>query len=427
MKIIWLSVWVTLCVFAKELKAQPQWTTLLADSFYQQRPTHFDLSQKLLWANQAAPNSAFISDTLVSDRQGLSFHAIGLKPLAIQHAGFSRTDGLKTSIALDYPFSMPIVHDLDTIEISYNLLWDTILGGGESGRIVAGLMHAYPQGGPMFNDVDSVNKLHAFARPAYNIRIMNKNAILNNNLNAVMLYGGGHKRLGDVEIFRQGNNSWWLPGFSTEAGGFSPGATPPYPNGGCAQLRNIPIASTQRWRRFTWTIYPERMTCKVGNASDNTSSDFQFFNMFIPKADTLNPAPAVAAFNSFYNSNLTQLPRLYYWFPKFEAFRFFWNGGSNVWLSALTIKTTGNSPIITNKQAFETSDKLVLFPNPGTNELGLSGLKPRSSIAVLQATGKVVHASVSSHAIEKISTQNWASGIYQICVNGKSAGRWQKQ
>jgi len=426
MKINWLFVWGALCAFTTTLKAQSQWVTLLADSFHQQRPVYFDLSEKLLWANQATPNSAFMFDTLVTDRQGLRFFAVGLKRLAIQHAGYTRTDGLKTSIALDYPFPMPIMHELDTIEISYHLLWDTLLGGGESGRVVTGLMHAYPQGGPMFNDVDSVNKPHAFARPAYNMRIMNKNATLNNNLNAVLLYGGGHKSLGEVEIFRQGNNSWWLPGFSTEAGGLTPGSTPPYPSGGCAQLRNSPIASTQRWRRFTWTIYPERMTCKVGNTSDSPDNDFQFFNMLTPQVDTLNPAPTVAAFNSFYGTNLSQLPRLYYWFPKFEAFRFFWNAGFNVWLSALTIKTTGNTPVITGNEAVEPTKNVVLFPNPGTTELRIAGLKPPIMVSVIDATGRVVYSSSAVDSDLKIATQNWASGIYQICVNGKNEGRWHK-
>jgi hypothetical protein len=403
--------------------AHAQWRTLLADSFSGNRPIHFDLSTKLLWAGQSQPNTAFITDTVVTDRNGLSYPAIGLKPLAVAHAGYTRQDGLKTSIAIDYPFPIPIDRELDTIQVSFNLLWDTLMNSGESARVVSSLLHSYPEGGPDFGDIDSLNKEHPFARPAYNMRIMSKNQVSNNNLNAVMLYGGGHRRLGEIEKFRQGDNQWWLPGFSTEAGGFAPGSLSPYPSGGSAQLRNTPIASMSHWRRFTWTIYPNRLTSAVGNANAPRENDFQFFYMFIPNVDTLNQTPALLALNAFYGTNLTRLPNLYYWFPKIEAFRFFWNGGFNVWLSDLRIQYSGHSPLVTQTRNHRTEAvRLKVFPNPGNEKLTIEGAVPGAEVEIFDMKGRRTYSGFAT----ELATTSWPKGLYVIRVGRIKALMWQK-
>lgn len=403
--------------------AHAQWRTLLADTFTGNRPSHIDLSTKLLWADQTEPATAFLVDTIVSDRNGLRFPAIGLKPLAIANAGFTRPNGLKTSIAVDYPFPIPVDRQLDTIQISFNLLWDTLMNNGESARVVTSLLHSYPEGGPRLGDIDSLNKEHPFARPAYNMRIMSKNQVSNNNLNAVMLYGGGHSRLGEVEKYRQGNNQWWLPGFSTEAGGFTPGSLAPYPNGGAAQMRNIPIASMSHWRRFTWTIYPNRLTSAVGNANAPRENDLQFFNMFIPPVDTLNQAPALTALNSFYGTNLTRLPNLYYWFPKIEAFRFFWNGGFNVWLSDLSIRYSGNSPVVTQGRIPDIQAvRLVVFPNPGNEKLTIKSAVSDALVKIVDMKGQQIYSGFAT----ELTTIDWPKGLYVVRVGYLKPVIWQK-
>ena len=397
-----------------------QWSTILKDTFSGQRPMHYDLSTKLLWGGQTSPNSAFFVDTLIVDDFGLAFKAIGVTPKAIANAQYQSATGLKTSIAVDYPFPFHIDRNLDSVRVSMDMLWDTLLNIGESGRIVAGVMHSYPSGGPAFGSVDSLNSGHPFGRPSYNIRVMNKNGTGNNNLNGVMMHGGGHSRLGDFEIYRSGVNKWWLPGYSTEPGGTSPGSTGSFPFGGCAQSRNNIIASTTKWRRFTWTFFHEMMTLQVRNASEPESSNSQVMQMFIPKVDTLNPGPTVSRLRTFYGNNVTQLPKLYYWFPKLEAFRFFWNAGSNVWLANLTIESTGNSPTTANIQT-SNNIPVSVFPNPGNDRLRIQNIKSGAQISVFDGLGRKVY----QHQIQadnlEINTADWIHGVYRIVLieNGR--------
>ncbi len=401
--------------------AMGQWTNLVTDTFSGQRPNHYDLSTKLLWGGQTVPSSAFFVDTLITDDFGLAFKAIGTTPKARANAQYQLVNGLKTSIAIDYPFPFAINRNLDTVRVSMDMLWDTLLGGGESGRIVAGLMHSYPIGGPAFGSVDSLNGGHPFGRPAYNIRVMNKNGTLNNNLSAVMMHGGGHTRLGDFEIYKQGANKWWLPGFSTEPGGTSPGSTGDFPIGGCAQIRNFLIASTTKWRRFTFTIFQERMILEVRNASEPESSNSQVMQMFIPKVDTLNPGPTLARFNNFYGTNLNRLPTLYYWYPTLEAFRFFWNAGSNVWLANLRIESTGNSPTTGSYQKLKTNP-ISIFPNPGNSKLMIQNLQNGTQIFVFDMFGRKVYEKTSEVNDLEINTSEWVNGVYRIVFlgNGQS-------
>ena len=414
---IFISVAVAL-VFSNV--AAGQWKTMVKDTFSDQRPLHYDLSTKLLWGGQISPASAFKTDTLVADDFGLAFNAIGVLPKATANANYQLVYGLKTSIAIDYPLPTFINREVDSIRVSFDMLWDTLVGTGEAGRIVAGLMHNYPAGGPVFGSVDSLNGGHPFGRPAYNIRIMNKNAARNNNLNGVMMHGGGHTRLGDFEIYRSGTNKWWLPGFSTEPGGTSPGSSGVFPNGGCAQVRNNPIASTTKWRRFTWSVYPEKMILEARNASDPESSNLLVMQMFIPKVDTTNFGPTVASFNTFYGTNLTLLPRLYFWYPKIEAFRFFWNAGSNVWMANLNIESTNHTQTA-SKTEQQNISSIRFFPNPGHSKLTIENIKPGTHIAVFDVLGRQVFQSNSSGDFTEISSSEWANGVYRVFV--KSSGQ----
>ena len=237
------------------------------------------------------------------------------------------------------------------------------------------------------------------------------------------MYGGGHTRLGDFEIFSQGNNKWWLPGFSTEPGGTSPGSTGVFPIGGCMQIRNVQIASVTNWRHFTWTLFGDRMKLEVRNTKDPESTNQPVMEMYLPKVDTLNPGPTIAAFNAHYNVNLTQLPRLYYWFPKLEAFRFFWNAGSNVWLSNLKIETTGNTPV-TNKAGLKVDKSIHIFPNPGNEILWVSHSGKEAEVQIIDAFGKEVMRKMLVSGQDKINTQSLAKGIYTLMVLGEEKVSW---
>jgi len=262
------------------------------------------------------------------------------------------------------------------------------------------------------------------------VRIMNKNSALNNNLNGVMMYGGGNTRLGDFEIFRQGINKWWLPGFITEPGGTSPGSTGVYPTGGCAQIRNNIIASTTKWRHFTWNIYPERMTLSVRNTSEPETAGQIVMEMYIPKVDTLNPQPCISAINTFYNINMTQLPELYNWFPKVEAFRFFWNAGSNVWLANLTIETTGNtSPLQSKKYEVMVQNRIV--PNPGNGFFQLKGMSSGSYVEVYNALGNLIEKQFNATNEQEFDGRLWTPGLYFLRIKSPNLPveihRWIKE
>ncbi len=408
-----------------------QWTEMVADSFHGVGPVRYDLSTKLLWGGQTQPVSALLPDTFVTDNSGLGYYAGGITPQARSFASFTNPIGLKTNIAIDYPFPHAIDRNLDSIRISADFLWETLLGIGESGRFVMALLHSYPAGGPVFGSVDSVNSPHPFGRPAYNIRVMNKDGVLNQNLNAVMMYGGGNSRLGDFEIFRNATSKWWLPGFITEPGGTSPGSTGVYPTGGSAQIRNTLIASKTNWRRYTWTIFKDRMKLEVRNTSDPESTNMKALEMFVPKADTLNPAAGISAINGFYNSSLNQLPRLYYWFPQVEALRFFWNAGSNVWIANLRVETTGHTPFVSRIPKNQNPENEIrVYPNPGNRFVQISGLAEGDWVEVINSMGQRVAFFPEKRGEDRFDTGSFRSGLYFFRIRQAQSSRvlpWVKE
>jgi len=137
--------------------------------------------------------------------------------------------------------------------------------------------------------------------------------------------------------------------------------------------------------------------------------------------DTLNPAPTIARFNDFYGSNLNRLPTLYYWFPKLEAFRFFWNAGFNVWLANLQIESTGNSPTNASSQKVK-SNPISIFPNPGTSRLTIQNFQNGTQVFVFNMYGRKVYEKTNGINDLEINTSDWVNGVYRIVFlgNGQS-------
>lgn len=392
-----------------------QETILVRDSL-DTRPKGKDLTELLLWRGLSAPESGFVN-ALRTDTSGLAFTGIRLSDSAARYSQFTRSDGLKTNTALDYRFNYRIDRLTDTLVVEFDLLHDAVNNSGEAGRMVISLLHDYPANGPQWRDVDSVNKYHPFGRPAYNVRIMNKNQTPNNNLAGVMLYGGGHVRKGEMEIFRRNNDTWWLTGFSTEAGGFSPGSNGEYPRSGSASLRNTGMTSATRWAHFTWRIFPDRLELWRRWSNQTPQNDQLGIRMVVPQVDTLNPGPTLAALNQAYGTNLTSLPRLYWWFRHPEAFRIYWAGGVNATVANLKVKAMGPG-VVTHQERNTDISKLdfTVWPNPVTEiiNIRLSSLAGPTTVWLIDLTGKVHHQGNVETSTYTIGCKDLPRGVYFI-------------
>lgn len=415
---LWLAVALTNC-FAQERRL------ILTEDFQNLlSPNFIDLSKLHLWGPYAEPTSCFEVGE-VQDEEGLSFNAIKIKDGALPFVNYTRADGLKTAQALD--FRLPFLFDRtqDTLIIEVDMLSATVGNSGEAGRMVLTLMHEYPEGGPMMQDIDSVNKAHAFGRPSYNTRIMNKNQVTNNNLAGVMMYGGGHDREGEVEIFRRNNDAWWLPGFSTEAGGFTPGSRAPYPFGGAAQLRNNGIASATHWVRFTWEVSPRFLKLFHRKASEPETANRLAMYLFTPEYDANNPLEALDALRAHYSSNISALPTLYNYFGNFKAFRIFWAGGVNASVANLNIRGQGPTVIsgfnnATSLQSFKA------YPNPSKGVVYIECAGEFSSFEVIDTLGKTVASKQINEASIRTTFHDLKSGIY-ILVGKTYSGKVTSQ
>lgn len=415
---LWLAVALTNC-FAQERRL------ILTEDFQNlSSPNFIDLSKLHLWGPYAEPTSCFEVGEK-EDREGLRFNSIRLKQEALPFTNFSRVDGLKTAQALDFRFPFLFDRNLDTLIIEVDILHDTVRSSGESGRMVLTVLHEYPEGGPALQDIDSVDKPHAFGRPSYNTRIMSKNQVMNNDLAGVLMYGGGNEREGEVEIFRRNNDAWWLPGFSTEAGGFTPGSRAPYPFGGAAQLRNNGIASATHWVRFTWEISPRFLKLFHRKASDPESSNRLALYLYTPEYNENNPEETLDSLRSHYNSNISALPTLYNYFGNFKAFRIFWAGGVNASVANLNIRGQGPTVIsgfnnATSLQSFKA------YPNPSKGVVNIECVGEFSSFEVIDLLGKTVASKQINEASNRTTFHDLKSGIY-ILVGKTNSGKVTSQ
>lgn len=155
-----------------------------------------------------------------------------------------------------------------------------------------------------------------------------------------MLYGGGKDSLGENES--TSNN--WLPGFSSTAGGFSPGgsgAGTDYPSSPNNLYLSKPLIEAKVWRHYTWKIYPERLELYMRNSGTAPSNDELVFFMQTPN-NGKSTAQKIQELNTAHSANITELPKFYHYFEEFNAFRFYNRWGSNFGVANLSIKVTQN-------------------------------------------------------------------------------------
>ena len=291
------------------------------------RSKFIDNTLLTLWGANVAPTSGFqlISKT---DGGGLTYNAIKLTAAAQASNGYTTANSLKTLTSIDYSFPFTIDRNTDTVYIQFDAIWDALGGGGESGRLVATLVGDYPPGGASFGEVDNTSLIDPFGKPLYNIRIRNNTTGSSNG--PLMLYGAGITPTPEWEKYTTG--PWWLPGFSVQAGGGSPGTGPNYPLSGTMKSTTS-IVSTTTWKHYTWKIFPERMELWVRNSNQPATANTLSLFMQIPRYldDTYVMNQILAAHGTY------ALPPNYDWYRYANAVRIYWRGGDNFSLANLSI------------------------------------------------------------------------------------------
>ncbi len=336
-----MNNFLTSCVtlFATTLLSVPVWaqTTIVTDNFTD-RSTFKDNTLLLNWGANSSPQSGYSlqSKTDASTPVAVTYNSVCLTADAIAHSGYTAANSLKTLTSIDYEFPALLDRNGGDIKIEFDGIWNGQDNGGESGRLVVTLMGDYPAGGGQFDEVYDTNLINPFGRPLYNIRIRNSNSANG----PMMLYGAGLSTDPEWEIYGT-SPGWWLPGFSVQSGGGSPGSGPDYPASG-TKKSSLVVTSTTVWRHYTWVIKPERLELYYRNSNQPATADVLIFFMQTPSSS--NPATQLTQINAAHSTSAAVLPPYYNYYNSFKAIRFYWRGSTNSHLA--NVRVTQNSGVL---------------------------------------------------------------------------------
>jgi hypothetical protein len=397
----------------------------ISDAFTN-RSTFIDNTLLTLWGSHTSPVSALML-TEKSDNGGRKFASITLSADGIRNSGYTASNSLKTLTSFDYLFPSQIDRTTTSVEVKFDALWSATNSSGENGRLGINLVADLPAGGAQFQQVLDTSLPDPFGKPIYNVRIRNNSSSSNGSL---ILYGAeDNQPWPQWEIYRGGSNNWWLPGFSVQSGGGSPGTGPNYPFSGTRKANSI-IASRTEWRQYRIVFEPKLISLywRRFGATNWTLDN----SMYIPFA---SDPDALAQINNYHKTTATQLPPAYDWFRYANAVRIYFRGASQAWVANLQINayeqtTTQSAPIqwpdetlVNNSKPL--NQKLFLSPNPATSRLNVkiegysSGEK--YAVAVLNARGGVVkRLPTVNQANVYIDLTGLAPGLY--IVDCKSSG-----
>jgi hypothetical protein len=319
-------------------------TTIIQDNFTD-RSKFKDNTLLLHWGLYNSPQTAFSlqSKTDAATPAAVTYNSICLTDSGVKYSGYTTANSLKTLTGIDYEFPATLNRNAGDIKIEFDGIWNGQDNGGESGRLVVTLLGEYPAGGGQFDQVYDTSLTDPFGKPLYNIRIRNTNT----NNGPLMLYGAGLSTNPKWEIYNT-SPGWWLPGFSVQSGGGSPGSGADYPASGTKKSSMI-ATSTTLWKHYTWLIKPERLELYVRNSNQPASSDVLIFFMQTPS--TADAVTQLAQINAAHGTSATQLPPYYSYYNNFKALRFYWRGVVNSHLA--NVKLSQNTTVL----AF---DKLAL-------------------------------------------------------------------
>jgi hypothetical protein len=200
-------------------------TILVTDNFVNRSKFLDNTLNTIFGANSTATTGFNL--TTKTDGSSLTYNALTLTLDAQANSGYVANNSLKTLTSIDYPLNETIDRTLNNIIVEFDGIWDAQSSSGENGRLVVTLMDALPAGGGQPGQVNDTSLADPFGKPIYNIRIRNNTGASSNG--PLMLYGAGTVPAPGWEKYSATGVSWWLPGFSVQAGGGSPGSGPNYP------------------------------------------------------------------------------------------------------------------------------------------------------------------------------------------------------
>ena len=382
-----------------------------------------DLTKKLIWSDSGDTTSGFILKQ-TEDSQGMVQNCLSLTEEAIEKTGYNHGT-IKASQAIDYVIPEKLDRLNSTYKIEFDALWEELNnnGWGESGRIVVTLLHDYPDEIP-FDAIYNLEEEAPFGRPAYNLRIRNHNKTGDYYSGAFMLYGGGHDINGEVEIY---NDEYWLPGFSSEAGGTTPGLSEPYPLSPTMKNENFVTVGYPNWKHYTWLIKPERLEFYVRESYQDESENELVFLMQIPKS-TKSENKIIEEINAAHQSTINDLPVLYNWFRWIEAIRIYFRGAEQAHLANFKLSKVLDTPLAFNKKEHQSAQPLV-YPNPCVSSFIIENKSARKmSFALYNSNGTMMKNGIISDGltIRNVNVESLSEGLYILKTSNHKQTNIQK-
>jgi hypothetical protein len=384
-----------------------------------------DLSKLVIWGENNEYQSCFILSPGIDDN-GLSFQAIKVSgdatPFATYVPEVNGLPSLRTMTCFDYEFE-EINRSDKIITIEFDAMWNRYDGGyGEQGRIVVTLVGDYPQGGPAAGDIENLALEAPFGRPKYNLRLRNSQPVEVSHSEYVhrspsfILYGGGLSIDGEFE--KSTDWGYWMPGFSSEAGGGPPGqpSASDYPATGTKKSdKPWPWNTINQWHHFTWVLEPELISLYMRSSSEEKADDILVSQMAVPR-DDLGIDYIVDKLNEVHNTNITSPPIFYKWFESFNAIRIYYRGFNDNIASLANFKASWqniNDPVFVEQQESESS--FDVYPNPNNHGVIMLTLDVKQ-FNVFDVSGRLITKGTNLKAGNPVNLDFITKGVYIITV-----------
>lgn len=278
-----------------------------------------DLSTAISWAGQPVHGSAWMTAEGILSLNAAGIASVGLRP-------WDSVWKTRSFTAIDQQFPEIIEHRETHLVVEFRVRWESLIDDlrGEWNRINIMLVNDYPEGGL---DLSRDGKVFDFTdawwgRPNYQVRIRGN---ANMDGTALLMYGGGYDPEGEFEIYHDssGNPLWWLPGFSTTAGGDasqggpSPGVGTPWPeNGWTRSSRGL---ASLDWQRFRYLVSPHESALYI-DTDDDGAGWVRDGHLPLPEeADAPETAP------------------LYRYFEHIEGLRIYFRGYENAYMDYVRV------------------------------------------------------------------------------------------
>jgi hypothetical protein len=389
-----------------------------------------DLSRLVIWGDNKTPVSCFALDKITDDK-GRMFQSVFVtdeaSPYSTYHAQVNGKPSLRTMSCFDYEFPNINRHN-KTIKIEFDAFWKQYDSGyGEQGRIVVTLVHDYPEGGPSEGDIDKLNLEAPFGRPAYNVRLRNSQPVKETDANYVhrsptfMLYGGGLSADGEFE--KSTSLGYWMPGFSSEAGGGAPGqpSASDYPNGAFTKKSDRPWQwnPVNEWYHYTWIIDQEVMSLYMRPSNSEEKNNQLVSRMAIPRDDKGDDY-ILDELQKIHAVTVAQKPAMYKWYESFNAIRVYFRAfnGNIAYMANFTASYTREEPPVLAKQ--NTPAMLTIYPNP-TSGGYIRFNQAVSSLQIFDLSGRMIldQNHISENQFIDISTMGRGVYVYRV-VNAEN-------